>query len=304
MSLTLASDPQPVAADFSADSRLVDAIVASPNHGERRAPYGAGRKPDILLLHYTGMPAGRGMTACERAVRWLTMTESQVSCHYVVDEDGRILQLVPEARRAWHAGLGAWRGNTDINSASIGIEIVNPGHFWDITKSPDATAGDTPAVHPGYCDFPAVQIDAVIRLCSDIVARNHMPSQAILAHSDIAPARKSDPGEKFPWARLAEAGLGLWVPPVPRDGTGGLQFGNEGQPIAAIQSMLGQLGFELAVTGVFDIATRNVVTAFQRHWRPELVDGIADRSTMATLHQLLMTVQKTASGGTMGIGQA
>ncbi len=274
-----------------ADSVLVSELRPSPNHGERRGPYGAGKKPDILLLHYTGVPDGRHASACERAVRWLTTEESQVSCHYVVDEDGRVLQLVAENRRAWHAGVGAWKGDTDINSASIGIEIVNPGHFWDMSGTAFAEKTGTPEAHPGYRDFPDAQIEAVIALSSDIVTRNRMPAENVIGHSDITPARKSDPGEKFPWDRLAAAGLGMWVEPAPRSEGPALKFGDEGQPVRAIQSMFALLGYQIALTGVFDAATKAVVTAFQRHWRQALVDGIVDRSTIMTLNALMQSVQ-------------
>jgi N-acetylmuramoyl-L-alanine amidase len=274
-----------------ADSHVVSDIRPSPNHGERRGAYGLGKKPDVLLLHYTGMPAGRGMNACERAVRWLTTEESQVSCHYVVDEDGRVLQLVAEDRRAWHAGVGAWKGETDINSASIGIEIVNPGHFWDMSAAAFSDRSGTPEVHPGYAEFPDGQIEAVIALARDIVARNRIPAENVIAHSDIAPSRKSDPGEKFPWNRLATAGLGLWVEPAgPSEGPS-LKSGDEGQPVRAIQSMLALLGYQIALTGVFDTGTIAIVTAFQRHWRPSRVDGVADRSTIMTLHALVQKLQ-------------
>jgi N-acetylmuramoyl-L-alanine amidase len=267
------------------DSRLVADFRPSPNHGARRGRYGEATSPDHLILHYTGMPAGRGMSAAERAIRWLTSEAAQVSCHYVVDEDGRITQLVAESERAWHAGVASWAGETDLNSASIGIEIVNPGHVWDMSGAAFGTADRE--VHPGYREFPKTQIAAVIALGRDIVARNRMPSQNVLAHSDIAPTRKSDPGEKFPWAQLAEAGLGVWVEPAPLGEGPALQAGDEGQPIRALQTMLALVGFGLALTGVYDASTVAVVTAFQRHWRPARVDGIADRSTLATLNALL-----------------
>jgi len=270
-----------------ADSALVSQLRPSPNHGERRGAFGGAKRPDTLVLHYTGMPAGGGLSACERAVRWLTNPESQVSCHYVIDEDGRVLQLVPELLRAWHAGLGAWKGEIDLNSASIGIEIVNPGHPWDMSAAAFADK-DAPAQrHPGYSPFPDLQIEAVIALCNDIVARNQMPAANVIAHSDLAPSRKSDPGELFPWHRLASVGLGVWVEPSPLVDGPVLQAGDEGQPIRAIQSMLALLGYDLPLTGVFDATTTSVLSAFQRHWRPARVDGIADRSTLATLNAVL-----------------
>ena len=150
----------------------------SPNHDERAA----GKPVDILLLHYTGMRSAEG------ALKWLTDPASKVSSHYFVDEDGRAVALVDEDRRAWHAGKSFWAGETDINSRSIGIEIANPGHEF------------------GYRPFPEAQIEAVIALCRDILARHPIPPERVLAHSDVAPARKQDPGEFFPWARLAAAG--------------------------------------------------------------------------------------------------
>jgi N-acetylmuramoyl-L-alanine amidase len=245
---------------FRPDTSLGAEVVASPNHGERR---GVDR-PDMLLLHYTGMPDGLG------ALARLCDPKSEVSAHYVVFEDGRIVQSVPEARRAWHAGAGSWAGETDINSRSIGIEIVNPGHDG------------------GYPDFPASQIAAVIALCRDIVARIPIPSGRVLAHSDVAPGRKQDPGEKFPWDRLAAAGVGLWITPQPIfDGLPTLKAGAEGREVRELQARLARVGYGIAETGRYDDRTTEVVTAFQRHFRPARVDGIADASTMATLSKLL-----------------
>jgi N-acetylmuramoyl-L-alanine amidase len=268
---------------FLPDSDLVDAVVASPNHGERRG----GRTPDLLLLHYTGMPAGRGLTMAERAIRWLCASESEVSCHYVVDEHGTVTQLVPEARRAWHAGAGSWAGETDINSVSIGIEIAHPGHPWDLARAPDAAPGEPAPEHPGYLPFPEAQVAAVAALSRDIVSRHGIRPERVLAHSDIAPSRKRDPGEGFPWARLAAQGVGLVVEPAQIAGGRFFTLGDAGRPVEALQVMLGLLGYGIAATGTFDQATADVVTAFQRHWRPARVDGVADASTMTTLHRLL-----------------
>jgi N-acetylmuramoyl-L-alanine amidase len=234
------------------------ASCPSPNHGERKEG-----PTDILLLHYTGMPAHEG------ALRWLCDPASNVSCHYFVHEDGRILSLVPEDRRAWHAGAGSWADATDINSRSIGIEIANAGH---------------PGGLPPYLD---AQIEALIALCRDIVGRHPIPAHRVLAHSDVAPGRKLDPGEHFPWARLASAGVGHWT--APADFTDGRVHsrGDEGAPIEALQGMLALYGYGVEVTGLFDGRTADVVAAFQRHFRPARVDGIADRSTIETLHALL-----------------
>jgi N-acetylmuramoyl-L-alanine amidase len=234
-------------------------VHASPNHGERKD----GKSVVALVLHYTGMQDGAA------ALRQLCNPAAQVSAHYFVEEDGRILQLVPEARRAWHAGVGSWQGETDMNSASIGVEIVNPGHEF------------------GYRSFPEAQIAAVAALCRDIVGRWRIRPDRVIAHSDMAPARKQDPGELFPWDRLAAAGVGHWVAPFPMTSGRFMQRGEEGQPVAALQAMLGLYGYGVAVTGVFDEQTEQVVAAFQRHFRQARVDGVADRSTIETLRALI-----------------
>lgn len=274
---------------FRPDSSLVAEVRPSPNHGERRGRW-AETGPDLLLLHYTGMPAGRGMSMAERAIRWLVDPRSEVSAHYVVGDDGRITQSVPESRRAWHAGRSSWAGEGDVNSASIGIEIAHPGHWWDLSAVPDRDPTQPVEVHPGYGDFPEAQVAAVIALARDITARHGIPSTRVLAHSDVAPGRKRDPGEKFPWGRLAAAGIGTWaegaMPPVAagRD----LRLGEHSPPVAALQALLADLGYGIDVDGVFGSETEAVVTAFQRHWRPERVDGIADRETLARLRSLLV----------------
>ncbi|MBB2963249.1 N-acetylmuramoyl-L-alanine amidase [Methylobacterium sp. R2-1] len=243
---------------FSADSPFAQAVMVSPNRGAR-----VGGDLDTLILHYTGMPTAQG--ALER----LCDPAAEVSAHYFVFEDGRIVQMVPEADRAWHAGAATWAGSRDINSRSIGIEIAHPGH-----------AGGLPP-------YPEAQIAAVTRLARDIVFRRAIPSPRVLAHSDVAPARKEDPGEGFPWERLARAGVGHWVPPAPmRDGRF-FAMGDTGQPVEALQAMLALYGYEQPVTGQFDEAMRAVVTAFQRHFRPARIDGVADASTITTLRDLI-----------------
>ena len=234
-------------------------MPSSPNHGPR--PDGA--TVDILVLHYTGMQSE------EAAISWLCDPRSQVSCHYVVGETGTVLQLVDEERRAWHAGVSSWRGITDVNSRSIGIEIANPGQEF------------------GYRPFPDAQVLAVIRLCRDILDRHPIRPRDVVAHSDVAPMRKEDPGELFPWAQLALAGVGPFVAPGPGRGGRAFQRGESGQPVEALQSMLALYGYGVPITGVFCETTEAVVRAFQRHFRPERVDGIADVSTIETLHRLL-----------------
>src|SRR5882672_6118236 len=169
------------------DSSVVAEVRPSPNHSERKNSV----SPDMIVLHYTGMRDN------EAAIRQLCSPASEVSAHYVVLQDGIIVQLVAESRRAWHAGVSSWAEETDVNSRSIGIEIANPGHDH------------------GYPDFPKRQIAAVTTLCRSILTRHQIPADRVLAHSDVAPNRKQDPGEKFPWKTLADSGVGLWIKPAP-----------------------------------------------------------------------------------------
>lgn len=240
-------------------------VRASPNFGERRGP----ARPDMIVLHYTGMPSGPA------AEDWLCDPASQVSSHYLVHEDGRVVQMVREADRAWHAGKSSWHGHADINSASVGIEIDNPGHAF------------------GYPDFPPVQIERVVELCRDILNRWAMAWERVLAHSDVAPGRKIDPGEKFPWRRLAEAGLGLFLESS-SPGPAVLLPGEQGFPVEAMQVMLATFGYGIDITGTYDAQTEIVVAAFQRHFRPELIDGVADASTLDVLQRLLISLPKQA----------
>ena len=252
---------------FSPDFAGADVRV-SPNFGARRD----GLSPDCIILHYTGMETG------DAAEAWLCNPASEVSSHYLVHEDGRVVQMVREGDRAWHAGQGSWRGRSDVNSFSIGIEIDNPGPLR------------------GLPPFADVQIAAVVELCRDICARWGIAPERILAHSDIAPGRKSDPGERFPWKALARAGVGHYVDPAPIRGGRFLARGEAGEPIEALQSMLSLYGYGLEITGVFDDATHLAVEAFQRHFRPARVDGVADRSTIETLHRLLTALPQMSTG--------
>ena len=218
--------------------RRVD--MPSPNHDDR-----GGVAIDMLVLHYTGMKTAKA--ALER----LCDPAAKVSAHYTVDEDGTIYVHVREARRAWHAGVSSWAGGSDINARSIGIELVNPGHEF------------------GYRDFADAQIDALITLCHGILLRHPIASARVLGHSDVAPARKEDPGELFPWARLAKAGIGLW--PQETESRAG-------------QELLTRYGYDPA-------APRDkVIMAFQRHFRPKKVDGRWDDECAGLLASLLEKV--------------
>ncbi|RST85970.1 N-acetylmuramoyl-L-alanine amidase [Aquibium carbonis] len=244
---------------FSADQPGAE-IRVSPNFGSRIGVSG----PDMIVLHYTGMASGEG------AESWLCNPESEVSSHYLVHEDGRIVQMVRESDRAWHAGHSSWKGETDINSRSIGIEIVNPGHFL------------------GYPDFPDVQIEAVIALCAGVSARHGIARERILAHSDVAPGRKVDPGEKFPWDRLAAAGVAVQMPEPVAHGGPWIGPGGRGKIVEEVQAMLALYGYGVEITGVFEPLTHMVVEAFQRRFRPSRVDGVVDAATLSILRQLLL----------------
>lgn len=247
----------PLAA-FQADHDT--AIVRpSPNFGARRI----GGAPHLIVLHYTGMATG------EAAEDWLCAPESAVSSHYIVHEDGRIVQMVPEAARAWHAGRSFWHGVTDVNSASVGIEIANGGHAF------------------GLPDYPDAQTAALIALTRAVMVRHGIAPHGVIAHSDVAPGRKLDPGERFPWSRLADAGAAVHVAPAPVGGGRFFAPGDVGRPVSALQAMLGLYGFDARADGVYGDRTRIQVEAFQRRHRPERVDGVADISTIETLNRVL-----------------
>ncbi len=252
---------------FRPDSPFVDEVHLSPNVGPRKD----GHRPNVLIVHYTGLES------VERSIQVLADPVCAVSCHYVVDTDGRVTQMVAEAQRAWHAGVSYWQGETDLNSMSIGIEVQNPGHS------------------AGYPDFPDAQMLAIERLAGDIVGRHDIRPERVLAHSDIAPQRKCDPGEKFDWARLAHTGIGYWQPPAPPD----TEVADPGEldadaSVARAQQLLAAYGYEVAADGRLDARTRKVVAAFQRHFRPARVDGLVDRSTIATLERLLAGLNRAA----------
>lgn len=235
--------------------------LPSPNHDERPA----GLDVDMLVLHYTGMRSGAD------ALDRLRDPVAKVSAHYVIEEDGRIFRLVDETRRAWHAGVSCWRGMRDVNARSIGIELVNPGHEF------------------GYRDFPAVQMHALITLARDIIARYPIPARNVVGHSDVAPSRKTDPGERFDWEALARSGIGLWPPRMPaRHGAcETYMLGDSDAAVRTAQDLLAEYGYDVPRSGQLDEATSLVLAAFQRHFRPEAVDGFLDPETMARLEALV-----------------
>ncbi|GAN81192.1 N-acetylmuramoyl-L-alanine amidase [Acidocella aminolytica] len=201
----------------------------SPNFDERDGPV------SVLVMHYTGMPTAHS------AITLLKSPRAKVSAHYVVDEDGTVYNLVPEAKRAWHAGISYWRGQRMLNDASVGIEIVNPGHEW------------------GYRPFPAAQMQAARALAQGIIARHSIAPRNVVAHSDIAPNRKQDPGELFGWAWLAEHGVGVWT--------------EASDPPGDLRADLAAIGYDIG------LPEKDVILAFQRHFLPNHLSGLADEPT-------------------------
>jgi N-acetylmuramoyl-L-alanine amidase len=224
-------------------SELVDRETPSPNWNERQLPV------SMVVLHYTGMRSGAD--ALERMLD----PKAEVSAHYMIEEDGTVFRLVDEDKRAWHAGCSYWRGETDINSASIGIELVNPGHEW------------------GYRPFPEAQMDALYPLLAEIKVRWDIPRANIVGHSDIAPARKEDPGELFDWDSLAAIHLALKTPGVNL----GSPFENDGAFLLALE----RWGYDIA-------DGRAAVRAFERRWRPRRIEGAIDGELGAILFALLL----------------
>jgi N-acetylmuramoyl-L-alanine amidase len=216
--------------------------LPSPNHG----PRAEGAAVRFLILHYTGM------ADAATALRRLTEEASQVSAHYTVDEDGTVYAHVAEERRAWHAGVASWDGMGDINSRSVGVEIVNPGHEF------------------GYRPFPLVQMQAVAELCRGIIQRWGIQPRDVLGHSDIAPTRKQDPGELFDWAWLAGQGVGFLPEPGPGDYDGP-------QDEATLRALLTRVGYDAAAP------LEAALTAFQRRYQPESLGAAANGETFARL---------------------
>jgi len=237
----------------------------SPNFDRRPE----GRAVDMLVLHYTGMPSA------EAALERLCDPAARGSAHYLIEEDGSTWCLVPEEARAWHAGVSCWAGERDINGFSIGIELVNPGHEF------------------GYRDFPAVQIMSLVGLARSVLARHPIPPYRVLGHSDVAPQRKIDPGERFPWRWLAQEGIGLWPSEIrSADLDDGVLLGRlvANGRVRDLQMALHAFGYDIEPTGRFDEHTRAVVVAFQRHFQQHVIgthaEGFADWETVQRAHSL------------------
>lgn len=236
--------------------------LPSPNQDDRPDDV---RAIDTLVLHYTGMPTARA------ALNRMLDPIYKVSGHWCIEEDGTVYRMVPEERRAWHSGVSFWRGRYFVNDTSIGIELVNPGHDH------------------GYRPFPRAQMDALLRLASDILARHPISPLNVVGHSDVAPLRKKDPGELFDWARLAKAGIGRWPEGVSEANAPAMKIHPDevSEAVRAQQMRLFDLGYGLWQDGHYGEETSAVVRAFQRHFRQARVDGILDRGTAAILDHLL-----------------
>ena len=235
----------------------------SPNHDERTLPI------TMLVLHYTGMETG------DAASIRLRDKNAKVSAHYMVHEDGQIDRLVQDDKRAWHAGVSYWDGQSNINSASIGVEIVNGGHDF------------------GLPDFPDTQIKSVIQLCKVLKAKHAISDHNIIGHSDIAPDRKQDPGEKFPWARLADSDVGIWPDIKTSDQTILFAENDEDAYVKVCQRGLAYLGYGVPFSGIMDAQTQLVAAAFQRRYRPSKIDGFLDMQTIEILNLLVKYKKKT-----------
>ncbi|TNE66399.1 MAG: N-acetylmuramoyl-L-alanine amidase [Alphaproteobacteria bacterium] len=241
----------------------------SPNFNERPA----GTAIDTVVLHYTGMQTGAAALArlCDPA--------AEVSAHYLIEEDGRIFRLVPEEKRAWHAGVSVWQGRENLNHSSIGIELVNPGHEF------------------GYRPFPEKQVESLLLLLAEVRSRHTIPAGRYLGHSDIAPARKTDPGELFPWARLAAHGFGLWSR---LDGSD-TRLVAGAEPMAEMTNRLNKqlaiVGYHIGDNDSYGAGTEPLLRAFQAHWRPETVSGLYDHGTAAILRDI--ATQSVQNGDTI-----
>jgi len=234
--------------------------IPSPNF-DARASLGQPNAISHIILHYTDM------SDCDAALARLCDPQAKVSAHYLIRRDGQSFQLVDEADRAWHAGVSYWRGQTDMNSASIGIELDYDGHVGGAVAA-----------------FPEAQMEALMALLQDIVGRHGLDPRNILGHSDIAPGRKIDPGEAFDWAALNQAGFGIWLESVATEDVPPLAEGSSDKAVTPLQKALAAFGYEVATDGVFGPQTKAVITTFQRHFRARQIDGIADAQTQSLIY--------------------
>lgn len=233
----------------------------SPNHDLRK---GGQNTIDTLVIHYTGM------ISAQKALERMVSPSAKVSAHWCIDEDGTIYKIVPENLRAWHAGISWWRGRRDLNDVSIGIEIVNPGHEF------------------GYRPFTPPQMNSLVNLCQEILKRNPIHPLNVVAHSDIAPDRKKDPGELFDWSRLARKGIGIWPNSIKKSPWHRpLKLNDHNSEVKLWQSKLAELGYGLVQDGIYGENTELVVMAFQRHYRQARIDGVLDHGTSNILDHLI-----------------
>lgn len=230
-----------------------------------------GCSVDTVVIHYTGMKSG------PEALSRMCDADAKVSAHYMIEDDGTLFRLISEEKRAWHAGVSCWRGRDNINHNSIGIELVNPGHEF------------------GYKPFPALQIEALLRLLSEIRERHSIPLHGYVGHSDIAPDRKTDPGELFPWRVLAEHGFGVWSDVDGSNTEIILQKGEAGPEINSLNKQLGMLGYNCANNLIYDVNLERVILAFQAHWRPQEVTGCYDRGTALILNDIILKLVQSGS---------
>lgn len=228
----------------------------SPNHDARTRPL------SHIILHYTDMADPQA------ALTRLCDAQAKVSAHYFIHRTGEIVQLVADDRRAWHAGVSYWRGETDMNSASLGIELDHDGHD----------------VNGKMAAFPPAQMQALIALLKEVTARHVIDRQNILGHSDVAPGRKVDPGAAFDWAALHKAGFGLWLEGVKTKDVAPLAEGSADKAVAPLQKALAAFGYQIQADGHYGPQTVAVIAAFQRHFRPTNVDGIADAETQTLVY--------------------
>ena len=233
-------------------------IKSSSPNVENRPP---SISVNLLLFHYTGMKSA------SEAIARLCNPNSKVSAHYLIDEVGNIFSLVAENKRAWHAGVASWNDDVDINNISVGVEIANPGHEF------------------GYSRYPEQQMVAVETLSIDIIKRHSIRAARVLAHSDVSPSRKCDPGELFDWERLAAAGIGIWPKMLP------VSVDFEIGSIRQCQKQLKMIGYSVKVTGVLDECTRDTILAFQRHWLPNRLTGKFDVETVWRMESLLRALE-------------